>query len=179
MNKLAGLVCDLKPLLEQVFTGMYSNRIFGEYTTTGHTPRFMAHDNEWYPIPHMWGSNYARCSGMHGKEAHYGFGDNYMSFNMKLDTKDWLIPQYCDSESVIRETDPRRIYFNNDTQHENLNYMVEHVFDTRPNQDNIKDKYKRFNDGITQYIKNDFEYFKQKKHYWDNVNNVVRGDYKY
>ena len=62
------------------------------FTTTGHTIGFFGHDNDWYPMPEMPPSNYARCTGMHAKQAHYGFGDNYMSVNMKVDTDHWLAP---------------------------------------------------------------------------------------
>ena len=65
-------------------------------------------------MPEMPPSNYARCSGMHAKQYWVSFGDNYMAVNLQLDKKHWMAPQYCDSDSLLGETDPRRLYFDND-----------------------------------------------------------------
>ena len=99
-NMIAKLLCALQPQLNKWMQEAYYDVIFSKVTMSGHIPKYYGVDNEWYPMPEMPHSNYARCSGMHAKQALVSFGDDYMAVNLQLEQEHWIAPQYCDSEHL-------------------------------------------------------------------------------
>ena len=74
----------------------------------------LGQDNEFYPIPEMPFSSYTLCSGLHLREDHYMFDVSAFEMSFRLHKEHWQSGAYCDTDSMMGETDPRRLYFEND-----------------------------------------------------------------
>ena len=65
-------------------------------------------------MPEKWMNEQALCSGLETKEPLYWFDENRMVFTYEINRKQFDTDEYCDSNGMRGQLDPRNLYFAND-----------------------------------------------------------------
>lgn len=114
VSKLAQLICANMHVINGIYIRKYQEYFMKKALLYGEITGMLGQDNEFYPIPEMPTSTFALCSGMHIMDPDYSFDDNSFVVSAKVERKMWQSGAYCDSDQMLGESDPRRLYFDND-----------------------------------------------------------------